>query len=260
MRPLCVCGAIGPGRGPINHHILLWPSLQLQRSLQLCAITAAAFICCFTAAAAVCCRCRRRVCCLCCCCRRRELLLLRLVLGIHTGREVGLLLIQRWPLCDDAACCLQLGLLGLRVVAQVNGAGLCNGSSQSGQVNSTLRLLTDSCMAQHTALHTHTHAHLALCLVAAPALAPQPLLRQAEDWDLRLRIVGQVLRGKATAPRALSSCDSTVPRQTKHACCCQLGGHCLRLLTVYTLAQRQQGSSLTWSRLARLLGSLLRFS
>lgn len=37
-------------------------------------------------------------------------------------------------------------------------------------------------------------AHLALCAVATPAFTPQPLLRQAEDRQLVLGIVGQVLQ------------------------------------------------------------------
>lgn len=38
--------------------------------------------------------------------------------------------------------------------------------------------------------------HLGLSLVPAPALTPQPLLWQAEDGDLGLGIVGQVLQKK----------------------------------------------------------------
>ncbi|KFM26269.1 hypothetical protein F751_4762 [Auxenochlorella protothecoides] len=75
----------------------------------------------------------------------------------HRGRQLLHLPVQGGPLCDDAPRALQLGLLGQRIVAQVDGAR----RGAAGR--------------------------------AAPGLAPQPLLVQAVDGHDALGIVGQVL-------------------------------------------------------------------
>lgn len=50
----------------------------------------------------------------------------------------------------------------------------------------------------------HICAHLALGLVAAPALTPQPLLRQAEDGELVLGVVRQILQAQMSNIHQLS--------------------------------------------------------
>jgi hypothetical protein len=50
----------------------------------------------------------------------------------HCLCELARLAVQVWPLCDDAARPLQLGLLGHRVVAQVYRLGLQNGEVAYG--------------------------------------------------------------------------------------------------------------------------------